>query len=421
MAYLLVVGPNANHLTRMITPASMDPAAEALFPVTNLYDNRSSPPAMFSTSQLDQTITLDLSLVAGGSFEVVDDPASWTASAGTLTASTSDSFEGAKAGYLASSSDGFVYQDIDVRAGEELLFNGAVRNVGTEAYLEIRNRQTGRWLVGLDSSWSTARSYAVSATSGGWKSANSTIFSIESIETCLKDVVPLRLALRTVGGAAYLDGLELSPTVNWCSIHGHNIPPFLPPIVETSTDTSSWGTVTTMTLQRDSFYTTFTTQAARYWRVHFAEQPDTDAKLFLGELVLGQWQALLQNPSYGGTLKWNDRQTRPETDLGESLISLHNATPQRSLSLSFTFPTDAEYEQFHRDIFRGSRGGANVICIAPVEMDDEVVILGRIKESIDVVKNTPRERTSVLEIVESPLPNDSQMLAVYDPPPETGG
>jgi hypothetical protein len=49
-------------------------------------------------------------------------------------------------------------------------------------------------------------------------------------------------------------------------------------------------------------------------------------------------------------------------------------------------------------------------------MDSSVVVLGRVREAIDVVKNTPQERTSQLEVVEMPLPNATEVAFAYDAP-----
>jgi hypothetical protein len=231
-------------------------------------------------------------------------------------------------------------------------------------------------------------------------------------------MVTLRIYLRTETGAdSYFDDIELWPSVNWCSVHGHNIPPFVVPRLQYSDNSSTYSTGYTMTLRRDSFYLALNQlEAHRYWRVFLDGRPDTGSLMYVGEMVMGQYYDIIHNPLYASTLKWQERQTRLESDIGDQFVHLHNQRPQRTLLLSHIFPSSTAYEQYRDPIFRGSRGGGNLICIAPEEMDSSVVILGRIRDSVDVVKNTPLERTSQLEITEAPLPNATEVAAVYDAP-----
>lgn len=414
MAFRFVAGPNLNHLTRMANAATMTPAAHTLFPATNAYDNRAARPAIFSAGTSDATFQVDLNLIAGSEFESTDASGYWTMlGSGSIATSTSTSYSGSGAGYVqVATSEAYAYQDIDARAGEQLVIMGATASTAS-SYIRIRNRITGNWLS-TDGTWGAAQDFVVSATSGGWAS-DSVTFTVEDVASSLADAVKLRVFLHAAGANAYFDEVALFPSVDWASVHGHNISPFITPTLQYSTTASTWDTAAAMTIVRDSFYTTLVSlESYRYWRLLLDGSISTDSFVYLGEWVLGQQFSLLQNPSYGGSLRWQDHQTRVETDLGESFVHLHNVAPQRRLLMQFTFPTDAEYEQFHKTIFRGSRGGGNLTCVAPVEMDSDVVILGRLSESIDVQKNTGLERTSLLELLESPLPNAPEVAHAYD-------
>ena len=170
-----------------------------------------------------------------------------------------------------------------------------------------------------------------------------------------------------------------------------------------------------MTLRRDSFYYAASSMATyQNWRLVFEGVPDTGSLMYVGELVVGQYFSLLHNPNYGGTLKWIEQQSRQTSDLGEDFVSLHNVGPQRVLQYNFTLPSTSEYHQMHKVLFRGSRGGGNLICIAPLEQDSSVVVLGRIRDSFELALNTPLERTGVMEIVELPMPNAPEIVNAFD-------
>jgi hypothetical protein len=421
--FALLAGPYLNHLVRTATAPAMSPSANSLFPSTRLYDNRSSLPALFSMGSSDSTISFDLNLVLG-TFETTDDLSAWTMlGIGSIIANVSVSYAGAASGQVvidggSGGTEAIAVADKTVRSGEELNFFGAAANSDANgtAYIALRNRQTGNWLsTGL--TWTSTQSWVLTTTSTGW-ATNTLNFTVESLATCITDTVTLRIYLGTTGTDSYFDQISLWPSTNWFSVHGHNIPPFIHPIIEYSTDYGGgWTTHSTMTLRRDSFYSIFSSMArAQNWRLRFEGIPDTTSLIFLGELVVGQYFSLLHNPNYGGTLKWIDQQTRMTSELGEDFVSLHNQGPQRSMQLTFTFPSSTEYEQVHKQMFRGSRGGANLICIAPLEMDSSVVVLGRIRDSIEFAKNTPLERTGVLEIVETPLPNATEIANAFDAP-----
>lgn len=432
MAFKILTGPYLNHLTRTATAPSMDPVALSLFPALNLYDNRSSKPAIYSVAQNDSTIRFDLDIVTGGSFESTGDVDAWSVlGVGTLTAGGGGpgAYEGAGTmtvtpDFGGSAIEAIAYEDVTVRSGEELTFTAAAASGATSgtAIVKVRNRQTGKWLRGSDMTWTSSESTILSTTATSEFDFESVLFSVESLDTCITDTVTLRIYLTTTGTEGYFDAVHLWPSINWVSIHGHNIPPFITPTIEYSTDLgNNWTSYAAMTLRRDSFYNIFSSmETYRDWRVRLAGEPDTGSLMYIGELVAGQYEELLHNPKYGGTLKWVDLQTRLESDIREEFVLLHNQGPQRTMQLNFIFPSSTEYEQFHKQLYRGSRGGGNLICMAPTEMDDSVVILGRVRDTIEVAINTPLERTSLIEIVESPLPNAPEVAHAYDAP-ITGG
>lgn len=435
MAFKVLAGPYLNHLTRAVTAPTMSPSALSTFPVTNAYDNRSSKAAIFGSAADDSTLTGDLNLIQGD-FETSGEAATWTMlGVGTLASNGSDDYSGSASGLLTiaggGATDAIAYRDVTVRAGEELnLFGAAKKGTATNVYIRLRNRQTGNWLKGSDQTWNASSQNVLSVAGSGWETVSGTTapitFTVESLELCQADTVTLRIYLWIAGASGHtgrFDALELWPSLNWCSVHGHNIPPFIVPTLQRSDDNSSWTTEQTITLRRDSFYVALSgLESHRYWRLLLDGRPDTASLMHMGEVVMGQSFDLIRNPRFGGSLGWVEKQTRLASDLGEEFVHRHNVkAPQRRLVLPFGFATDEEYEQHRDSIFRGSRGGSNMICIAPVEMDSSVVILGRIREESVIDKSGPYPRSGELELIESPLPSVPDIVHAYDAPIESGG
>jgi hypothetical protein len=391
----------------------MSPSALTLFPVSNAWDGYASRPAVFGTAQANSALSADLNLLLG-EFETSDQTSSWSSVIGTVTisATSGNVYSGTYSAYFfADLTEGSAYQDVTVRSGEELNFFGATATESTGSEVRIRNRQTGRWLKD-DGTWSTSTQYVLASASSSWVTM-SLQFNVEDQAVCLTETVTLRVYLHAQYGTSWFDQIELWPSVNWCSVHGHNIPPAIVPTLQYSNDGSSWSDQSTMTLQRDSFYVALDAlEAHRYWRILLDGEPD--ALMYVGETILGQHADLIHNPAYGSSLKWHDRQTRLESDMGESFVHLHNQTPQRSLALNFTQHGSTQYHQIHKTMFRASRGGSFPICIAPVDYDPSVVILGRVRDVLEFAKATPYERSTSLEIIESPLPNATRTAYITE-------
>lgn len=422
MAFKLITGPYLNHLTRVATAPVPNPTMLTLFDSPYAYDNRASKAAMFSVAQEDSVFPVDLNLLAGSSFESADDAAAWDVlGAGTFSSSTDQAVGGTHSGKLeveTGATEAIAYQDVLARPGEALNLDGNVMcPAGADkAHIRIRNRVTGRWLKS-DLTWSDSLEDYYETTGSAWESFDDT-FTVESLAICKSDTVLLRVYLHSEDDA-YFDDVILFPSLNAASIHGHNVPECIVPTLQYSDDNSSWSTQEAMTLRRDSFCSALSSlQVHRYWRILFDGTPDTDCLIYMGELVMGQYFELAKNPFYGATLGYIEKQSRQEGDAGEEFVHLHNQQPQRSLKLAFAFRDDASYEEFRSVIFRGSRGGANLIWIVPTEMDSSVVILGRVREQIMSDKSDTVSRSGDLEILEAPLPNVPEPVYAYDAPVE---
>lgn len=429
MAFKILAGPLLNAVTRAAVEPAMTPAPLSHWPASGLRDGRASSPAFFGSVANDATIDVDLNEIPGGDFETAGDETHWTVlGTGALSREAGAAKDGSFGLRLTPvTSYALAVLDVVVRAGEELHFKGSVK--GTVSKLYIRNRQTGKFLQSggtwaapsVDDGDITNAGTPLASSTGSWASAD-LAFTVENLATCQRDTVTLRVYLYTSSGALDADSIFLWPKVNWCSVHGHNVSPFVTPTLQSSSDGAAWTTRETMTLRPDSFYVAASSlYDYRYWRLLLDGYPDSSELTYLGEWVLGQAYSPARKPSYGGAITFLERQNRLGTAGGDEWVYQYGARPQRSLSLAFGFRNDAEYVEFRDVFFRGSRGGANHLVIAPIDLDDSVVILGRIRESVTVAKTARFPRATEVEIVESPLPNVPDPTHAYDKPVTEGG
>lgn len=427
MALRLATGPKLNHLTRLLAPTTqivMTPSAAAGFGATRTGDDRASLPAKYGSAADDSTLAIDLDLWgATGSFESAEDAAAWSIlGLGSLASNTGAAAVGSASGLLspdggAGASTAIGYKDVDARPGEELTIEGSTEvDSATDLAVRVRNRQTGYWLKS-DGTWDASQQDVVTNV-GGWASFSKT-FTMQDLDTCKADLVTLRTYLYTNAGTSRFDAMALYPSVNLASVHGHNIPPAIVPTLQRSADGSSWSTEVAMTLKRDTFASALSSlKVYRYWRLLFDGQPDTGTQLYVGEFVLAQYWELARNPNYDGAVTWTDNQTRQHSAIGDEFVHWHGLAPQRKLHFDFAFTLEAEYLEFHKRVFRASRGGGYPIWLNLTDLDSEIVILGRIGSAIVIQKSTPRMWSSSLEVLELALPSDTAVVAAYDAPVE---
>jgi hypothetical protein len=376
----ILAGQHLNHFARAVSaPALTTGAADALYPLANLYDGRPSKKFQFSAAVANGAITADLNLVKNPGFET-STLSDWTDnSSGTGTsAETTVGAEvhgGSKAMKLGGGASGVGqrYQDVTVRAGEWQLLVAWLRGDGTvNARLRVQNLQTGKYLVS-DGTWSaavtdlatqSAASYAEKPAAGGLQ------FQVESYATCRAHTVTLRIYCRVdQNGFGYFDDITLVPATDWLSIHGHNIEPLIALELRSSTDNfSSSNTLeATATVQRGRFYALLSARVfRRYWRVLFSGTPT--AAIRVGEGVLGQTYTLAQSPVFPWRLRPKRPQIRTRTEVGEVRATGLVDDELHELEVPFQHRT-TEWDELRQQLFERSRFGVDPAVVCP--KDDE--------------------------------------------------
>jgi hypothetical protein len=388
MSYYVISGPLLNILGRTIAAGTPSPSADPNFPLAQLYDGVAAQPFRFGTSTSDASISFDLNLLTNPGFEIA---LSTTSTTGWLAVSGSSmtlSATYANNGTYSMKVVGMAYHDVQIRPNESHKFEWAAFDPSGSAtvYIQIECMDVAQYLTSTGG-WSTSPSaFVTETTAGGVWDVGSLTFVTPGTTTLLQDTATMRVMLIACGGPGYFDDILLYPALSWVSAHGHNWTTALTPKISgsSSASSSSYTLVDTLSLYRDVAYATFSTTYYRYWRFDLSGTPH--AAPYCGELIFGQYEPLLENPRYGSSVDYKERQSRKESPAGTQYVYNFATRPQRSIKMAFDYSNSAQYYQSRRALMRASRGGDNLIALAAIEMDEEQVVYGRISEKASYTK-----------------------------------
>jgi hypothetical protein len=410
MSLLALFGTGYNQLARMATAATPE-AADALYPIANLYDGKPWQPFRFGAAGTSGYVDFDLNQVVNGGFETAFTAgvpgAGWTlAGAATATRVAAPAPPvGSYAmdvggGYAASGANCAVFT-VSVRSGEVLTLDAYLYAVGGGlnelASVYVRNLVTGNYYT---SGWAAAPVAVLTHNAASW-SAKTVTFTVESFATSLCDRVDLEIRCSGAGtGAqhAYYDEVRLYPRINFAGIFGHNIVPATAPVEIRSGTTSPGATVrATMTMAQPTMFSTFASVDQRYWRLFFTNDPPATAT-WLGELVLGQYETLSRSQSYPYSEDRMEPQDRSEGGIAAYLRSTSGA---RELQLRFDYRA-ADYTQA-KEMLERSRNGAHPLVLAD-SSDSASAMLCRVADKWQGSVQSNVLRQSSLTFTELPFP-----------------
>ena len=372
MNMLVVVGDLANALERSITAPTPSPAADTNFAVTALKDRIPSSAFRFGSLTADPTLTFDLNIVtnedmvlnAGGNVS------SWT-EANTGTGNVTYDATGDEAGapgmkFVSGTGTAVAYQDITARAGEKVNWTVALKGDGTRAVaLRVFNRNTGKYWTG--SAWSATPTDLATRTTATFATSSGS-FTIESAPAYRADLqlMTLRVTIQvaTASGTCFADSCYLWPSVDFVSVHGHNIDPVIS--LELRRDSAAFGdagtleaTITAFPLE---FYSSLgTIRDDRYWRVKFTGT--NSAAIYLGEVVLAQKLTLTRIFKPPESIDYIDDQVRS----GEVPIRSYRKMdhPRRLLDVEFNYDSAASFTQARDELVLRSRNGHHPMVVVP--------------------------------------------------------
>jgi hypothetical protein len=415
---LFLTGSAFNLLARGTRSSS--PGIASGFSLDDICDGFPSSRVRLASIAEDSYIKVDLQQVLNAGFETWPDtiPDSWTnvsAGSGTVTKETVNIHSGVNAVKLVCGSGlgnlAAIRQTLTVRSGEELTLKVWLKTMpGANGRAGVYNPRTGLYLTSTGSWTKTETSCLLQEGNLDW-TENKITFTVESFAAIRSDTTPLVLffavadiiSTRTV----YVDDVELFPSANFLSVHGHNLEPLVTLRWSYSDNDGTYVLIKDLTPGDPTFWGLNTNKVRRRWhKFTVVGTPWTEAPAF-GEIVLGQFQTLLedaQHPSSGGW-EWTraQQQSRSITPTGDVYVRTRTDAPSRALKFPYTHTTEESFQQFREELLERSSYGEFPIVIVPND-DRPEVLFGRIPDDYtDRVGPGLTWHRSQLMIVESPF------------------
>jgi len=148
MSFYYQSGEGMNLLARSAAvnvPIAVNGVIDANFPLANLPDGRPSSYMRYSTPADGEYITFDLNLLAYGDGEQIPVSYVWTATAGTIESSNSQTYGsgGSRALRVYNATAPSAYRDVRMRAGEAFRVYYAARGATGTSTIRVTNLATG--------------------------------------------------------------------------------------------------------------------------------------------------------------------------------------------------------------------------------------------------------------------------------------
>ena len=309
----------------------------------------------------------------------------------------------------AGTSSASAYQDIVLRSGEKFTVTVDSRSTaaGISSRLRVQCLETGNYLS-TDAAWgATAVDAITNATSSFATVALSA--TVEAISITKQDLVHLRITAlnNSTGNITYMDELYVWPSVDFVSIHGHNLDPVVTVTLQSSTDSfTTTTTQATFTVGQPSFYTALgTLQDIRYWRVQLSGTNSTHSGIpYIGELMVSQKLAPGDTIRYNPELVYTDWQVRSGATPASARSYLLGDHETRALTMNFLYGSTANFAEALNAILRRSRFGHHPLVVVPLSSEADV-IYGKIDESVSITRPTiGLWETQAITLTELPFP-----------------
>jgi hypothetical protein len=350
-----------------------------------LHSGRPSEPFGFNAIAADDTITADLNRVLNWDFE--DQLVNWTTvatGAGNVSvAGTTIVFSGTYSLRLIVVTSGaetlYVYQDIVVRAGQRNTLSLQLRGDGTHtARVRLQCLETGNWLQSGGASWGAAAN--VFTRTAATFNKETVSFTTESFATTLSDLITLRVQIMATPsggtGDVFADEVELFPSWDLLSIHGHNIRPTVAPQLRSSTDnfSASDDLVSALTVDQSTFYHHESAAPIdrRYARLKLVGT--NLAKTRIGELVLGQALQITRTHDHGSELTYLEDEIVSESRSHDVWPYSLSDQPRRTYQANWgPGLVTANWTQLRDELYRRSRGRLRPLVLVPDTSRPEVL------------------------------------------------
>lgn len=202
-------------------------------------------------------------------------------------------------------------------------------------------------------------------------------------------------------GECAIDDVSDWPAVTFAGIFGHNYAPTLSPLVQYSSDGSSWTTAATMTIQRPAFFSTFSAIYAEYWQIKLSGTP-LEAP-YTGEAVLGQYREGSTQIAAGPMPTWDIPGVRSAGTIGRPMVYNFATDATESIRLVFSGDSETEAREAVFGMFVRSGQGRYPVIIVPTDTES-FVYYGRLMQPFSLERPALGIYDWGIDLVGDPFP-----------------
>lgn len=374
------LGELLNHLSRANVSIVASPIFDPKFPTKNLSDGIPEKYGRWKDLTADPRVTVDLNLIKGGAFPT----SALTGWKKTGTAVTDAAVFHTAARSAKLTNNGFICQDIVLRAGESLKFSAWIRGDGASGTLgfQIQDLTSGRYL-GSDLEWASAQTYFATRAANTFAEATG-VFKAEAFSVVFQHETTIRLTFKETSGAgsAWVDDIWIAPGTNCVAFIGVGFPAVLVPTLYGSDDGSFSGSFQEGEVDTPSFAMAFDMVHHRYIRVTLVGTPAVTP--CIGDLILTQLETLSKTASYGAQLKadWPAAAKAGAKPVSRQAQNKTAVLPVRTVTLDFALRRDGQWTDEHLQWFiRRCRSDREDILLVLPELDPGLVLYGGLSGS----------------------------------------
>lgn len=390
MGALILAGPSFNLLGRGVTTLAAGTALAAVYGVDKLYDGETHEPFVGNGASAAYTFKVDTARGANMDFETWSDastPGTWSKE-GTIAREGSVVHGGTYSAKITGAT-GRLKQRFTLRSGSTHYLSLWLRGDGSVGLqVSIVDTATGRelnssgaWVAPTGSTY-----WATGPTAASWVQSQGVLVT-EGYEDTQLDETEILVTIGCYGaGDGYVDDGSLTESVDWLSLHQHNLDPGTAITVESSWDDSSWTAMSKLDLsptQPECFvWNTDDPEHGRYFRVTVtasARQNNAGAaRPFIGEMVLGCAHELEGGVLHPQLSPVSTGAVSPMAQASSPALVQRRyprlALPVRRLTAELLARSETERDTIDQNLFgRSLHGAGSLVVLVPRSAEAHVI------------------------------------------------
>jgi len=420
-----VAGELVNFLeqARSIT---VSPSADALFPVTRLYDGYADSVFRYGSNAADPYAIFDLALkgkdgVDNGALDTWSggSPTGWTKTTtgtGTVVETTvgAEVRSGSAAKLNKGSGTAKLVKTYRVRSGQRFSFSLYARIAAAgSAKAQLYNPVTKKYLTSA-MAWQTAQAYFATEAASTTYVEKTNSFQVESLAAHLSPITWLELTLVDDGAGggsdfAFFDDVFLWPTWNAVVIAGHNIEPGMVATLRSSTDNFSASNDVEVTLaqRQPAMFGYDSTAITRRWAglLFSGTQSALAGAIFAGEIAITYLETAAVGPNDGWTERFIPDNVLNSLPGGKVTATRTTEQLRRAYQFAFEHATQGtdELKEVRDEIHKRAHGSLWPVILVPIDAEDRVCH-GRISDQWEGKRVFDTIHDNDLLIADNPFP-----------------